>query len=361
MDRWTLYPVLALFVIGETALISSNIVPYIFDRYRELGIYKKPLIQLITFLLGLFLADRMAKLFDYRVLKSKKMAYALVLTSTISLFFVVLKKYLMHMSVNRWLIGTSVQPLEFSKLALVIFVAYYIVEKGTLKEWRYLFWASFIVLVNAFLIFLQPDKGGAIFILSVAGVIFYVGGIQRKVYVPIIATFSLFILYILTSKSSYVQGRLSAWKDPFADPDELGYQIVQSLFGLAHGGFFGVGIGQGMQKMGALPIADTDYIISLVGEEFGFVGLSFVMLFYSLFIGRLFYYTFRTRENFGKLILLGISLNFSISFFYNTAMVVNLLPPKGIALPFLSYGASNLFLSLISFGLVQSIKNRNRL
>ncbi|MFN3813911.1 MAG: FtsW/RodA/SpoVE family cell cycle protein [Aquificaceae bacterium] len=361
MDRWTLYPVFALFIVGETALISSNVVPYIFDKYKEVSIYKKPIIQLITFLLGLFLADRMAKRFDYRVLKNKKIVYALVLMSTTSLFFVVLKKYLMHIPVNRWIVGTSLQPLEFAKLALVIFVAYYIVEKGTLKEWRYLFWASFIVLINAFLIFLQPDKGGAIFILLVAGIIFYVGGVPKRVYIPIIVMFGLFILYILTSKSGYVQDRLSAWKDPFADPDELGYQIVQSLFGLAHGGFFGVGIGQGVQKMGSLPVADTDYIISLVGEEFGFIGLSSVMLLYSLFIGRLFYYTYRTRENFGKLTLFGISLNFSLSFFYNTAMAVNLLPPKGIALPLLSYGASNLLFSLISLGLAQSIINRNRL
>ncbi len=356
-----LYSVIMLFVIGETAILSSNTVPYIFERYSDLSIYKKPLYQLLTFLLGMLIINKLLLKLDYQVFKKKSIVYFLVFACISSLLLVLIKKYLTHKHVDRWLIGTSIQPLEFAKIILMIFTAYYIAEKGSMKEWRYIFWASFIVLVNAFLVSLQPDKGGAVFLLLLCGSMLYVGGIPKKIYLPIISVFLLFIVYILTSKSGYVAERLSAWRDPFADPEESGYQIIQSLFGFAHGGIFGTGIGKGIQKMGALPAADTDYVVSLIGEELGFVGMLTVFCLYSLLVGRLLYFTYRAKEPFGKILLFGIALNFALSFLWNVGMALNLLPPKGIALPLLSYGTSNLFFSLMSIGLAQSIIRRGLL
>ncbi|SNZ13726.1 FtsW/RodA/SpoVE family cell cycle protein [Hydrogenobacter hydrogenophilus] len=355
MDRWILYAVILLFIIGETVIISSNLLPYVFENYRDLSIYKKPIYQLLTFLLGMFL---ISKKFDYLLLKKKSVVYSFVSASTLMLMIVLVKKYITHRHVDRWLIGTSLQPLEFTKVALVIFIAYYLVEKGSIKEWRYILWASFLVLINAFLISLQPDKGGAVFLLLLCGTLLYVGGIPKKVYIPILMLFVLFTLYILTSKSGYVAERFSAWKDPFADPEESGYQIIQSLFAFAHGGLWGVGIGKGLQKMGALPAADTDYVISLIGEEFGFIGILLVFCLYSILVGRLLYFTYKINEPFGKLLLFGIAMNFAIAFLWNVGMAVNLLPPKGIALPLLSYGPSNLLFSLIAIWLAKSVISR---
>ncbi len=358
MDRWILYAVILLFFMGQTAIVSSNTVPYIFERYADLGIYKKPLYQLFAFLAGLLIVNWLSSRLDYRVLKKKKVVYTLVLLSTASLLAVLIKKFVTHKQVDRWLVGASIQPLEFAKITLIIFIAYYIVEKGSVRQWRYIFWASFIVFLNAFLVSLQPDKGGAIFLLILCGLMLYVGGIPKKVYLPIIGAFFLFIAYMLTSKSGYVAERFSAWKDPFADPEESGYQIIQSLFGFAHGGMWGVGIGKGIQKMGALPAADTDYAVSLLAEELGFVGMLVLFSLYLLLVGRLFYFTYRVKEPFGKLLLFGIALNFALSFLWNVGMAVNLLPPKGIALPFISYGTSNLLFSMISIGLAQSVIRR---
>lgn len=352
MDRWILYTVILLFITGETVIISSNLLPYVFENYRDFSIYKKPVYQLFTFLLGMFLIK---KKFDYLLLKKKSVVYSFVSASTLMLIIVLVKKYITHRHVDRWLIGTSLQPLEFTKIAFVIFIAYYLVEKGAIKEWRYMLWASFLVLINAFLISLQPDKGGAVFLLLLCGTLLYVGGLPRKVYLPIIMLFVLFTFYILTSKSGYVAERFSAWKDPFADPEESGYQIIQSLFAFAHGGLWGVGIGKGLQKMGALPAADTDYVISLIGEEFGFMGVLLVFCLYSILVGRLLYFTYKINEPFGKLLLFGIAMNFAIAFLWNVGMAVNLLPPKGIALPLLSYGPSNLLSSLIAIWLARSV------
>jgi cell division protein FtsW len=181
----------------------------------------------------------------------------------------------------------------------------------------------------------------------------YVGGIPYKLYFPAIALVGFFSLFLL--REGYVYERLSAWIDPFADAEDTGYQIIQSLYALAKGGPFGVGIGKGIQKMGALPAADTDYVISVIGEEMGFLGVMMVILLYALLVGRLFYYSVKVNEPFGKLLLFGIAMNFSLAFLWNLAMASNLLPPKGIALPFVSYGASNLLASLIMIGLAQSV------
>jgi cell division protein FtsW len=243
--------------------------------------------------------------------------------------------------------------LEFAKIAIIIFLSYYIVSKGSLRSIRTFSWASFIVLLHAILLVLQPDKGGALFILLLSFSLVYVGGIPYKLYIPAVALVGLFIFFLL--KNGYVSERLSAWIDPFADAEDTGYQIIQSLYALAKGGPFGVGIGKGIQKMGALPGADTDYVISIIGEEMGFLGVMVVVLLYALLIRRLFYYSVKVHEPFGKLLLFGIAMNFSLAFLWNLAMASNLLPPKGIALPFVSYGNSNLLASLIMIGLAQSV------
>jgi len=228
-----------------------------------------------------------------------------------------------------------------------------IASKGSLRSIKTFSWALFMVLLHAIFLVLQPDKGGALFILLLSFSLMYVGGIPYKLYIPAITLVGFFSFFLL--RESYVYERLSAWIDPFADAEDTGYQIIQSLYALAKGGPFGMGIGKGIQKMGALPEADTDYVISIIGEEMGFLGVMMVVLLYALLVGRLFYYSVKVDEPFGKLLLFGVAVNFSLAFLWNLAMASNLLPPKGIALPFVSYGTSNLLASLIMIGLAQSV------
>ncbi len=341
--------------MGQTVLISTNVVPYFIDTYSNFSLYKKPLIQLMVFILGFFTASLLART-DYRVFMRGPLPYLITLIILLSLIFVAIKKFIAGKSVDRWLFGGSVQPLEFAKISLVIFLSYYIVRKGNLRQWKHLFWALFFPVAMAFLLLLQPDKGGAAFILFITALMVYVGGVPKRVYLIVIPFLSLFIYYILTSKG-YVAERLSAWKDPFLDPEDSGYQILQSLYALARGGLMGVGVGQGLQKMGPLPASDTDFVIAVIGEEMGFVGVLLVVILYCLLIGKLLLYSLKTSEPMEKLLLFGIAFNFALSFLWNLAMVSNLIPPKGIALPFVSYGASNLFASLLSLGIAQSVIN----
>ncbi len=357
-DKWILYSLLGLFLFGEMVIISVNIVPYFMDSYTKISIYKKPLTQLMVFLLGFLLASLLAR-YDYRLFLRGAIPYLIINLSLLSLVLVIVKKYTSGKPVERWLFGGSVQPLEFVKIGLILFLSYYIVRKGNLRQWKYLIWALFFPIAMAFLLLLQPDKGGAVFILLITALMVYVGGVPKRVYLIVIPLLFFFIYYILTSKD-YVTGRISAWRNPFLDPEDSGYQILQSLYALARGGFMGVGIGQGIQKMGQLPASDTDYVIAVIGEEMGFLGIFSVILFYCILVGRLLWYSLRAEDLTEKLLLFGIAFNFALSFLWNMAMVSNLIPPKGIALPFVSYGASNLLASMLFIGLAHSVINHSK-
>lgn len=354
-DRWVLYSVIALFLLGEVAILSVNVVPYIWHDFYQMSIYKKPILQLFAFLIGLLLAHLISGI-DYRLYTRGKIPYLFMVLSLVSLVAVLVKKILTHKPVDRWLIGTSIQPLEFSKVAVIIFLSSYIVHKGDLRKWRYLLWAILLPFFISFLLLLQPDKGGAVFILLLSGLIAYVGGVPKKAY-PLLLLFAPIVLYLALSSGGYVSERFSAWKDPFADPEDSGYQIVQSIYALAKGGLFGVGIGQGIQKMGALPTADTDYVVAILAEELGFVGVLTLSLLYAILVGRLLWKAIHTEDKLGKLLLFGIGLNFALSFLWNMGVVSNLLPPKGIALPLVSYGTSNLVASMLMIGIAQSVIN----
>ncbi len=354
-DGWIVFSLFALFLMGEAVIISVNVVPYLLDSYHKLGLYKKPILQFVVFSLGFLLASFLAR-FDYRRYMGGAIPYLLVLATLFSLFIVLLKKLLTGRSVDRWLLGGSVQPLEFAKIALVVFLSYYIVRKGNLRQWKHLFWALFFPLLMVLLLLAQPDRGGAVFMLLITALMVYVGGVPKRVYLIVLPLFSVMVYYILTSKG-YVAERLSAWRDPFLDAEDSGYQIIQSLYALARGGFMGVGVGQGLQKMGSLPASDTDYVIAVIGEEMGFLGVFVVIVLYATLVGRLLWYAFRANGLMEKLLLFGIASNFAYSFLWNLAMVSNLIPPKGIALPFVSYGPSNLLASLIFLGIAQSVIN----
>ena len=357
-DKWILYSLLGLFFFGEIITISVNIVPYFMDSYTKMSIYKKPLTQLMVFLLGFLLANLLAR-YDYRLFLRGAIPYLIINLSLLSLILVIVKKYISGKPVERWLFGGSVQPLEFVKIGLILFFSYYIVRKGNLRQWKYLMWALFFPIAMAFLLLLQPDKGGAVFILLITALMVYVGGVPRKVYLIILPALLLFAYYIFTSKD-YVSYRISAWRNPFLDPEDSGYQILQSLYALARGGLMGVGIGQGIQKMGQLPASDTDYVIAVIGEEMGFLGIFLVILFYCILVGRLLWYSLKAEDLIEKLLLFGIAFNFALSFLWNMAMVSNLIPPKGIALPFVSYGSSNLLASMLFIGLAHSVINHSK-
>ncbi|MDQ7082074.1 MAG: FtsW/RodA/SpoVE family cell cycle protein [Aquificota bacterium] len=179
-----------------------------------------------------------------------------------------------------------------------------------------------------------------------------------RVYAPVGVLFGITGFLILAFGGEYIQKRFSAWRDPFGDTFGSGYQVIQSLIAFMQGGFFGQGYGKGLQKLGPLTQADTDYALATLGEELGFPGVFFVMVLYVVVVWRLIRMAREVPDTFGRVIVAGVALNVALSVLVNVLMTVNLLPPKGTPLPFVSYGISNLTANLIGLGLAGAVYKR---
>ncbi len=359
IDTIIAFSILVLFLIGEITILSIWVVPAFIEGSISLDMFRRVFMQGITFVIGTFIALLIARYVDYRIFRRKEVIYSLLIISVLSLLTVLAIKYASGKPVNRWLLGSSLQPSEFAKIIIVLFASNYIARKKGLYKNSHIFWSAFVVMFHVVLIYAQPDKGMAIFILFVSAILFFMGGIAKKVYIPILIAFGLLGFYIL-SGGGYVEERINVWLDPAKDPEGKGYQIIRSLIYFQKGGLLGQGIGKGVHKQSYLPELDSDYIFAVIGTEWGFLGTLFVLALYLLIILRLFFITAKLKDIFPKLIVLGLTLNFALSVIVNIAMTLNILPPKGIALPLLSYGPSNLLATLISFGIIGSVYIRHR-
>jgi cell division protein FtsW len=345
---------LLIFLFGEFTILSIKVFPYLFDGI-SLESLRRPVLHILAFTGGLFLASFISRKFNYKQVNDKQLVYTLIFLSVFLLLVVLAKKFALQMPVNRWLIGTSVQPSELSKLILIIFVAYYIANKGNINRLSYFSWVILITALHSLLLFLQPDKGMAIFIMVSTFILLWYGGTSPRIYMTAGGIFLILGYLMLSFGGVYVEKRISAWMNPLEDPYDSGYHILQSFLSYINGGIFGMGPGFGLQKLGYLTQADTDYILAIIGEEMGFLGILFLSFLYVLFISRLIYISGKVLDTFGKIIVVGITINLMLSILISYAMSINLLPPKGIPLPFVSYGVSNMLSNMIGIGIIGAI------
>ncbi len=256
---------------------------------------------------------------------------------------------------SRWIsLGSfSVQPLEFTKIALVLYLAYYMSEKQDMLDSYMLgFFPPFLVtMMFAALIMLQPDFGGTIVLTLILFFMCLVGGAKfLYIFLSFAVIGFLGIIFILISP--YRMERIFAFIDPFRDALDSGYQLVQSLYALGLGGFFGVGIGGSKQKLFYLPEAHNDFIMAVIGEEMGFLTITIVMILFTLLFLRCFRIVMGQRNFRDKLTVFGVSLVIAIGALFNLGVVFGAVPPTGVAMPFISYGGSSLMCSMICIGLI---------
>jgi cell division protein FtsW len=260
---------------------------------------------------------------------------------------------------SRWikLPGFNLQPSEMAKLALIMYMAYSLDKKqDKVKSLTAGFIPYMIVLMLliGFLV-LQPDLGGALTLAAVAMVMLFAAG-TRLTYI-----FSMFLLALplLAMKLSrgYHKGRIDAFLNPWSDPEGKGFQIIQSWLALGTGGVFGTGLGEGKQKLFYLPEAHTDFILSVVGEELGFLGVGVIIGMFFLLVQRAMRIAVAAPDTFGRFLALGIAVLFGIEATVNMGVVTGLLPTKGLALPFISYGGSSLLISLFAVGILLNISS----
>ncbi|MCR4667020.1 MAG: putative lipid II flippase FtsW [Desulfovibrio sp.] len=256
---------------------------------------------------------------------------------------------------RRWLSFKffSIQPMEFVKIALVFYLAYFMSTKqeNVKTFWRGVFPPCLVTGLFCFVLLLQPDFGSAIVLAAILFFMCIAGGI-RWTYIAWSLVLGLASLAILAVSAPYRMERLKAFLDPFKDPSGAGYQLIQSFYALGSGGVFGVGVGASQQKMFYLPEAHNDFIMSVIGEEMGFVGITVIMLLFLCLFWRCFRIVLRQKEMRARLTVFGLTAIIAIGALINVAVVMGMLPPKGVAMPLLSYGGSNLVCTMVALGII---------
>ena len=254
----------------------------------------------------------------------------------------------------------GIQPSEFMKLAMIIFTSRYLynnrkdinnIKKGVIP-------IILLTLFIFFLIMLQPDFGtGVILVISVIGLLF-VAGVNYKFFLKI---FSIGVLGCagLIIMAPYRIKRILSFLNPWSDPLGSGFQIIQSLYAIGPGGLFGFGLGGSRQKHFYLPEPQTDFIFSIISEEFGFLGVLIVSALFFLIFYRALKIALKCEDLFGKFLAFGIVFTLGFQAILNLCVVIGLIPVTGVTLPFLSYGGSSLLITLFSMGIILNISRHN--
>jgi cell division protein FtsW len=259
---------------------------------------------------------------------------------------------------SRWIqlpLGMRFEPSEVLKFSFTLLFASILSRQenflGKLK-----WWGHFLLLaVPLVLVLKQPDFGSFAIILCVGvGLLFAFGLKWRYILASLMVMVPAF--YLLVMRVPYRRARVLAFLDPWADPEQKGFQVIQSMLSFHSGGIAGAGLGQGQGKLFFLPEAHTDFTLAVFGEEMGFIGFLIVLALYGYVALRGFQIASRCENIFRKAVALGISMTFALSVFINAGVVMGLLPTKGLTLPFLSYGGSSLVTLCFMFGLLLNIE-----
>lgn len=254
------------------------------------------------------------------------------------------------------ILGLSFQPSELGKLAVVIFLAYYLDKrKDEIKSFSRTF-IPCVLFAGAMMgfVLLGKDLGTTIVIALVTGIMMMMAGVPIRYMLgcmlPVIP-----LLYWQLFHVAYRYERLKAFLDPWKYARDEGFQVVQSLIAIGSGGPNGLGLAQGRQKLFYLPEAHTDFIYAVIGEELGLVGSTTVIMLFALFLWRGLRIARQREDAFGSLLAIGITSTLVVQAFFNISVVLSLVPAKGIPLPFISYGGTSIMISLMAVGLLLSV------
>jgi cell division protein FtsW len=289
----------------------------------------------------------------------QKLAYPILIASFLLLILVLCTGTRAGGS-TRWLrFGSlSFQPSELSKLALVVFLAYFLTKKGEkIRTFQFGFLPTVVISgIMIVLVIRQPDFGAALFLGIMLMLTLFVAGTKPSHLLSMILL-GVPAAYYLIIKVPYRLHRIMSYLNPWEDPHGISFQIVQSFVAFGAGGLLGSGLGQGKQKLFFLPAPHTDFIFSVVGEEMGLVGAVFVVGLYFVFTVRGIRVSLGAPDQFGTFLGLGITALISLQAIINMGVVLGLLPTKGLTLPFISYGGTSLVVSLVAVGILLNISS----
>lgn len=345
--------VILISLFGVVMIYSSS---YIWAEYKYGDPYKYLKNQALFFIIGIFIMIFVSKI-DYK----KYFVYAnkiLILCVLLLILVLIPGIGTVRNGSRSWFgIGSfGIQPSEFAKLGLIIFTSKYLsnnpnsmkdVKKGVVP-----------ILVITLLIFgiimLQPDFGtGTILVMTIIGILF-VAGLNIKFFIRF-GVLGLIGVVGLVIIAPYRLKRILSFLDPWSDPLGSGFQIIQSLYSIGPGGLFGLGFGNSIQKHFYLPEPQTDFIFSIISEEFGFMGVIIVSILFIIIFYNCLKISLKCNDLFGKFLSFGITFGLIFQTVLNLSVVVGLVPVTGVTLPFLSYGGSSLLITMFSIGIILNI------
>jgi len=261
----------------------------------------------------------------------------------------------------RWLrVGPlSIQPAEFAKFALAVYMAYSMAKKGSQMGsfWKGLFPHLVVAGMMMGLLVAQPDLGTAVILGAWVFIMLFIGGCRIQYLFSLILAAIPFV-YLAIIHADYRLKRWWAFLNPWKDPTGVGFQIIHSFFAFGSGGLLGVGIGASKQKLFYLPEPHTDFVFSIVGEELGFVGVCGVVAAFCFIVIRGVQISLSAKDLYSTYLGFGLTTLLGLQVLVNMGVVLGLLPTKGLTLPLLSYGGSSMVITLLAIGVLLNIASQ---
>lgn len=355
-DKLLLIAVILICLFGIVMIYSAS---SIWAEYKYNDAFKFVKAQSIFFIIGLLFIFILSK-FNIDILYKKANLILLICFILLVLVLIPGIGTIRNGSRSWFGIGSlGIQPSEFAKIGLIIFVAKYLannqknvkdIKKGVLP---------ILLVIGVFfaLIMLEPDFGTAMVIVLTLIVMIFISGVKLSFFIKI-GILGLLGIVGLIIVAPYRMERIVSFLNPWVDPLGSGYQIIQSLYAIGPGGLLGQGFLNSHQKQFYLPEPQTDFIFSIISEEFGFLGILIVTSFIAFIFYRIIKIALKENNLFKKYLAFGLGFGIIIQSLLNIAVVIGLIPVTGVTLPFLSYGGSSLLISMISIGIILNISKR---
>ena len=361
MKKFNLLLFITIITISLFGIIMIYSASYIWAEYKFNDPFKFVKHQGLFFIIGIIMMLITSKI-PYKVYFEK--ANTLLLISIILLILVIIPGIGTVRNGSRSWFGIGsfgIQPSEFAKLTLIIFTSKYLTKNE--KNLKYIKKGVLPILGIVILVFglimLQPDFGtGMIILVSIIGLLF-VSGVDFKFFIRL-GLIGVVGIVLLIAIAPYRLERILSFLNPWSDPLGSGFQIIQSLYAIGPGGLFGQGFMNSRQKHFYLPEPQTDFIFSIISEEFGFLGILIVATLFTIIIFKGFKIAQNSGDKFAKFLAFGITFGLAFQAILNLMVVVGLIPVTGVTLPFLSYGGSSLLITLISMGVLLNISRYQR-
>ncbi len=356
-DKILFISTIALAIFGVLMIYSSS---HIWAEFKYGNAYKYVINQSIFLILGIVIMLIVSKI-DYKIYKGKA---KLLLGICFLLLVLVLIPGIgtVRNGSRSWfgIGGLGIQPSEIAKIGLVIFVSLYLEKNNKYKKSTKEFIIPIMLVIIAFfgLILLEPDFGsGMVIVCSLIGLLL-ISGTKLGIFVKLGIAGILGIVGLILI-APYRLARITSYLNPWSDPLGSGFQIIQSLYAIGPGGLLGFGFGASRQKHFYLPEPQTDFIFSIITEEFGFLGCLIIVSLFVIIFYRCIKIALNTNDLFAKYLVFGLSFMLIFQTLLNLMVVTGIVPVTGVTLPFLSYGGSSLLVSMASVGIILNVSRSN--